>query len=173
MHREALDFVARHARAIGLRLFVVDLGGRDVNGSPRDFFRGARYVSVDLVPGRGVDVVADARTWTPGEPCDTVLCLEVLEHAPEPLAIVENARRMLAPGGVLILTAACDARAPHSCVDGGPLRPGEYYKNLDPNALREHLNARWERCHVEVHRERGDVYAIAWKGDEPSAPFEA
>lgn len=163
MHREALAFVAGVARSLGPRRFVVDFGGRDVNGSPREFFAGARYVSVDIEPGRGVDVVGDARTWTPGDAPDTVLCLEVAEHVRDYERIIANARLILAPGGAFIFSAACDPRRPHSAVDGGDVRPGEHYANVDPARLREMLLAAFERVHVETHRDRGDVYAVGWK----------
>jgi SAM-dependent methyltransferase len=68
-----------------------------------------------------VDVVADAATYQPDFTPDTVVCCEVLEHAENAAAIVENAYRMLAPGGLFIMTCAMEPRAPHSAVDGGPL----------------------------------------------------
>ena len=36
---------------------------------------------------------------------DVVLCTEVLEHVPEPIAVVHELGRILKPGGKLILTA--------------------------------------------------------------------
>ena len=36
---------------------------------------------------------------------DTALCFQVLEHVPEPLRLIEEARRVLRPGSHLILTA--------------------------------------------------------------------
>jgi SAM-dependent methyltransferase len=36
---------------------------------------------------------------------DTVVCMEVLEHTPEPAALVAEMARVLRPGGVVILTA--------------------------------------------------------------------
>ena len=162
MHPAAYRFVASIVSAgqvpPGL---VVELGGRDVNGSIRGLFWGS-YVSVDLAPGPGVDVVADAATYTPPAPAACVVCCEVLEHAPTAPAIVANAAAMLQPGGLLIVTAAGDGRAPHSAVDGGPLRDGEYYANVTPGDVGGWC-AGLEQVRVWTNRRAGDIYATARK----------
>ena len=165
MHPEAHEFVRRIAANVWPRTRVVELGSRQVNGGVRELFANASYLGVDLVEGPGVDVVADAATLELSalNPPDCVVCTEVLEHAPAARAIVLNAGRLLGPQGVAIFTAACDPRRPHSAADGGALKPGEFYKNVDPQELREWLNAWASRCHVETHASRGDVYAVAWK----------
>jgi hypothetical protein len=138
---------------------VVELGGRDVNGSIRSLFW-APYVSVDMEPGPGVDIVADAATYAPPQPPACVVCCEVLEHALTAPAIVANAGAMLQPGGLLIVTAAGAGRAPHSAVDGGPLRPGEYYRNVEANDLLCWL-AGFVQVRVTTNRAAGDIYATA------------
>lgn len=70
----------------------------------------------------------------------------------------------LRPGGVLVVTAACDPRAPHSAIDGGPIHADEHYQNVDPGLLRSWMADLDEVC-IEVH-ERGDVYACAVKRGE-------
>lgn len=136
MHAEAFAFVQGVVRTLPPRRLVVELGGRNFNGSIRPLFAGAEaYISVDLRAGCGVDVIGDAATYTPPEPPDTVVCCEVLEHAPNADAVVANALRILAPGGVLVLTCATDPRLPHSSVDGNRVRPGEHYANVPPEDL--------------------------------------
>lgn len=129
MHADALDWLTRHAEGLGAAGAVVDAGGRDINGSPRHLFPASRYIAVDLYPGPGVDVVADIRDWQPPTVVDVVVCAEVLEHAPDPVGVLAACRRMLRPGGRLLLTAAAPPRLPHSHVDGGAPRPGEHYAN--------------------------------------------
>lgn len=158
MHPEAFAWMTAQATKHGPFRSVIDLGGRNINGSPRLLFPGAGYTAIDLVAGPGVDIVADARLWAPDEPVDCVVCCEVLEHDPAPYELVEAAWKWLAPGGRLLLTAASTGRAPHSAVDGGPVRWGEYYGNLDPEQLKGWMGD-WADVHIEDHIPRGDVYA--------------
>lgn len=115
---------------------VLDVGGRNVNGSVRDCFPAAlSYTALDVLAGDGVDIVADATVWDPDRQYDTVVCNEVFEHTPDWPAILRTIRRALAPGGEVILTMAGPGRAPHSAIDGRELRAGEYYGNVQPLAL--------------------------------------
>lgn len=162
MHIEAASFVALTAHRLGPFESVLELGGRDVNGSVRPYFPGAKYVSVDITPGPGVDVVADATTYRGAERYDAVVCCETLEHAEDADGFVATAWGSLRPGGLFILTAACPPRAAHSAVDGGPLRVGEFYRNVDPALMASWLVG-WKDVDIEVHDDRGDIYAVAVK----------
>ncbi len=164
MHVEALGFVAITAHRLGPFGSVLELGGRNVNGTPRPLFPGAQYVSVDIVDGPGVDIVCDATTYRPDERFDAVVCCEVLEHAEDADGFVATAWGALKPGGLLIFTAACPPRAPHSAVDGGPLRAGEFYRNVDPALMASWLVG-WKDAEIETHEDRGDIYATARKPD--------
>ena len=140
MHTEAFEFVMETLVQLPRRTRVVEFGARDFNGSIRPLFAAAdEYTSVDILPGPNVDVVIDAAEYTPPRAPDTVVCCEVLEHASNAPRIVENALRILEPGGVLLLTCATDPRAPHSGIDGAMVRPGEYYANVSPDDLVEWL----------------------------------
>lgn len=162
MHAEAMEWVRAHAPLDALS--VLDLGGRDVNGSPRGLFaQAAVYRVVDIAPGPDVDVVADAATWTPTRTFEAVLCCEVFEHAPEWPSIVRAARAALAPGGVFVATMAGPGREPHSAVDGGPVRPGEWYANVTPADLRAALEATFGRGYFVVDQAGPDVRCHATK----------
>ena len=162
MHAEALDFLTRQAEGLGPLNLVVDVGGRDINGSPRHLFTAGRYIAVDLHPGPGVDVVTDIRDWHPPEPADVVVCAEVLEHAPDPAGVLDACQRLLCPGGLLLLTAAAPPRLPHSHIDGGPIHPGEHYGNVDPADLHGWLTS-WASAEITYQPAVGDVYAKAVK----------
>lgn len=119
---------------------VLDIGGRDINGSPRALFPNADYVVLDVRDEPGVDIVADAATWIPDRAYDVVVCTEVFEHTPVWRGIARTAHAALKPGGLLVTTMAGPGRAPHSAHDGGTLRQGEYYGNVDPLDLDKTLN---------------------------------
>jgi len=57
-------------------------------------------IDVDLLPFPNVDVLADvARTPFAGDSAPLVVMDRLIEHVPEPHRVVEEARRMLKPGG--------------------------------------------------------------------------
>ncbi len=56
------------------------------------------YAPIDFVSEADAIPVPDASF-------DVIICTEVLEHVPEPIAVVREFGRILAPGGRLILTA--------------------------------------------------------------------
>lgn len=162
MHQAVLDWVQSKLAKLPPRARVVELGSYDINGSVRPLFGDVAYVGVDVREGPGVDVVADAATFKPDQPPDTVISCEVLEHVAQAADVIANAYDMLAPGGLLLLTGAMNPRPPHSLVDGGAVRPGEYYKNADPGELLRWLEP-FVDVEIEAHPDRGDLYAIAWK----------
>ena len=164
MHAEAFAFVQETLAQLPPRKRVVELGGRNFNGSIRGLFNGAEYTSVDILDGNGVDVVSDAADYQPTSPPDTVVCCEVLEHAYNAPAVVANALRILAPGGVLLLTCATDPRAPHSAIDGLGVRPDEWYWNIRPDDLGRWLKGADVR--VLQTRPQGDLQCLALKQRE-------
>lgn len=142
----------------------MEIGGRNVNGSVRPLFPDAPYVSVDVRPGPEVDVVADGATFVPEVPPACVVCCEVLEHTPAAEAICRHACAILAPGGHFIVTAAGEGRAPHSAIDGGPVRPDEFYRNVWVDDLRLWLQP-FAAVAITQNPAAGDIYAVAIKGE--------
>lgn len=90
-------FLARHASSER----VLDIGS---GGSSYGRFFPNRY-SVDIESSRKPDQIADAHSlpFKDGE-FSTVLCTEVLEHLHSPRVAIAEMRRVLRPGGKLILT---------------------------------------------------------------------
>jgi SAM-dependent methyltransferase len=167
MHASAREFVRRSFRSLGPRRFVVEFGSRDVNGGCRDVFGLVRYLGVDKTEGPGVGAVADAAEWSPsGMRPDVVVCVSLLEHAPNAGGIVANAARVLEPGGALILTTVSDPFPEHNEEDGGRLRPGEHYRNIRPEEVATWLSAGFKRFTLEWSGETGDVFALAERGAE-------
>src|SRR5687767_15064349 len=96
--RVTLDrFIAAHAS----KGRTLDLGAQ--NGPYAGHF--PRRIAVDLNPGAGVQLRADAHMlpFLDGS-FDVVLCTEVLEHLPEPQRAIDEMYRVLQPGGQLLLT---------------------------------------------------------------------
>ncbi len=132
MHAGAYQYVAAQSSLIATPdMSIVEIGARNLNGSVRSLFPTQRYVGIDVVPGPGVDIVADGAAWRPSAYVDCVVCCEVLEHTRKVKAIINNAAAMLRPGGRLIVTCAARHRAPCSPIDGGAPRPGEFYQNIE------------------------------------------
>lgn len=140
MHPEAMAWVREHAT--DELVAVLDIGGRNINGTCRELFPSADYTALDIRPGAGVDIVADASSWTPDKAYDVVVCTEVFEHTSVWREICRTAFQALKPGGQFIATMAGPGRPEHSAVDGEwRLLDGEHYANIDPDDLRETLHA--------------------------------
>jgi SAM-dependent methyltransferase len=106
-----LDYGRHHLTAGDVRgRRVIDVGARNVNGSLRPFVETldpAAYVGVDIEAGAGVDEVCNAEDLVARfgpESFDVVICTEVLEHVRDWRAVVSNLKRLVAPGGVLLVT---------------------------------------------------------------------
>ncbi len=155
-----MEFVAEKVAQYGPFGMVVEFGSLDINGSVRGLFPpGQAYLGVDLQEGPGVDLVADVRD-ADLPLCDLVVCCEVLEHHPDAEGIIRAAYRCMLPGGRFIATMAMHPRAPHSAIDENPIRPWEFYRNVEPGELLGWLSG-WAEREVFPHPSRGDLYAVA------------
>lgn len=164
MHTEAFEWVRQYSTTDPVA--VLDLGGRDINGSPRALFPAATvYRVLDIADGPEVDVIADAATWTPDRAYDVVVCTEVFEHTPDWRGILGTVYEALTPDGVFIATMAGPGRPVHSAVDGGGyLHPGEWYGNVEPNDLRDALKAAgFTRATVDAQPSPADVRCVAYR----------
>jgi hypothetical protein len=169
MHAPVLDWLRETLRTLPPRQRVLEIGSKDINGSARSVIDVpaqpmARYLGTDPSPGPGVDLVVDGEHVEPDFVPDTIVCCEVFEHTPRWPQILARAFALLEDGGFVLLTMATDPRGAHSAVDGGPLRPGEYYGNVPPVALVDTLAAcGFEDIRIAVSDQRGDLYAVAQK----------
>lgn len=86
---------------------VVEIGAGTAFMEPvvRAEVQEARYVSTDIAPTDNTDLVVDATALPFSDSSvDVVMALEVLEHMPQPRALVSEASRVTRSGGRLILT---------------------------------------------------------------------
>ena len=162
MHAGAFEFVGRFSTCESIS--VIEIGSRDINGTVRVHFPEADWIGLDLHPGPFVDVVVDAMVYTPQKLVDLVVCCEVFEHASHWREMLKHAATWLKPRGKIIITCAGEGRAPHSAIDGGPLRAGEHYANIDQVEMGSALSDSGF-AEVATHRNEHwkDTYAVAVK----------
>lgn len=90
---------------------VIEVGSMNVNGSLRSHVEALGplcYVGVDFTVGRGVDVVCDASDLVRhfgAHAFDVVVSTEMLEHAEDWRSAITAMKRILVPGGLIVLTA--------------------------------------------------------------------
>lgn len=140
MHDEAMQYVTKAVEGLTPGS-VLDLGGRNVNGTPRHLFPDTRYVSVDIRPGNCVDIVSDCADLYLDETFDLVVSTELLEHTRRACEIVATASRHLNPGGMFVATMAGPGRGAHGASGEPQPPPGEFYRNVEPADLERWLEA--------------------------------
>jgi SAM-dependent methyltransferase len=99
------ELIAEQAAQLPRVRNLLDVGGR---GKPyAAFFVGCvtNHYVLDVAPAPSVDVVGDARDMPfSNSSMDVVLITQVLEHVPDPVAVIGEIRRVLKPGGTLLLS---------------------------------------------------------------------
>lgn len=158
-----LDFIEARAGFAGRQVLDVGCGGGLLaEGMAR---RGARVTGIDLAPealavarlhALESDVEVDYRleaveTLAGARPAsfDLVTCLEMLEHVPDPAAIVESLARLVRPGGhVVCSTINRNARSFALAIVGAeyllrllPMGTHQYGRFIRPSEL-----TRWARA---------------------------
>jgi SAM-dependent methyltransferase len=87
------------------QLDILDVGGRIQPYRPLLAGRVRRYVAIDVRRTPLVNVVARGEQIPlAGEQFDVVICTQVLEYVPEPAVVISEMRRVLKPGGYLLLS---------------------------------------------------------------------
>jgi SAM-dependent methyltransferase len=97
--------ISEHAAKLPQVKNLLDVGGK---GKPYACFfadRVTNHFVLDIAPSTSVDLVGDARNMPLSDASiDVVLITQVLEHIPEPIAVISEIRRVLKPGGTLLLS---------------------------------------------------------------------
>lgn len=96
-------------------VMVLDIGSLYINGNNQVLFDAdSLYLGIDVAPGRNVDIVCPAHELgLPDATFDTLVSTECLEHDRHWVKSLQNAIRMLRPGGLLLVTCATTGRPEH------------------------------------------------------------
>lgn len=118
----------------------LDVGaGGKLGSGVRRLFWPVVFTTIDVDPDTVPHVVADLTVDVPDEVAairwDVVLCTEVAEHERSWRELLSHCAGLVGPGGHLLVTCAATGREPHAAATGGPLPPGEYYHNVDPQDM--------------------------------------
>lgn len=143
-----MAFVERHAALKGARAVDVGCGGGILSESLAR--AGARTTGIDLADAllevarlHGIEsgiqveyrhIAAEALADEAPASCDLVTCMEMLEHVPEPAAIVDACARLLKPGGVACFSTL--SRTPRAWLLA--IVGGEYLTTLIPRGTHDY-----------------------------------
>jgi SAM-dependent methyltransferase len=89
---------------------VVEVGSMDVNGTVRtllETYQPAQYLGIDVQQGKGVDVVCKAEDLMHNfneDTFDVLISTEMLEHVRNWKLVISNFKKVVKPGGKLVIT---------------------------------------------------------------------
>lgn len=152
---------------------VLEVGSKNINGSPRKYFWFCNYTGIDISKGKGVDVVADV-TWTIGWGSEqwlqdlmspqygVVISTEMLEHCEDWEKALYTMYYLLNPGGLLIITCASDDREPHGTDEHHPEASPDtngYYRNISKGDFKSVLPSYLFELYILMNaRDKQDLY---------------
>jgi SAM-dependent methyltransferase len=104
--RSAMETIADRDLPAGRPLTLVDYGCGNMPYRPLFEAKGVKYLGADL-PGNEMAetlITPDGRVDLPDGCCEIVLSTQVLEHALDPRAYLAECRRLLRPGGRVVVS---------------------------------------------------------------------
>lgn len=156
---------------------VLDIGALDINGNNQVLFDAdTLYLGLDIAEGRNVDIICPGHELgLPDATFDLVVSTECLEHDRHWVATLNNAIRLLRPGGMLLMTCATTGRPEHGTRRTTPADApllaevddewADYYRNLDEQDVRAEIDVpgRFQFAEFSIGVETCDLYFVAIK----------
>jgi cyclopropane fatty-acyl-phospholipid synthase-like methyltransferase len=147
---------------------VLDIGSLDINGNNRYLFDNYNYTGIDIGPGKNVDVVCKGHEFKPEVLFDVVISTECFEHDKHYAETLNNAVRLLKPGGLLLFTCATTGRPEHGTTRSktewaspySHIQFEEYYKNLTQEDIEQALPVKeiFSSYEFGVNQQACDLY---------------
>jgi len=158
-------------------VLALDIGSLDLNGNNQYLFdANCQYLGIDVAQGRNVDIVSPGHMLgMPSETFDVIVSTECLEHDRHWAQTLNEAVRMLRPGGMLLMTCATTGRPEHgtrrTTPQDAPLLASvddewaDYYRNLDEQDIRNALDVPnlFQMIEFSIGHETHDLYCVAIK----------
>ena|SRR3990167_6441653 len=131
MIEQVKEFVREFWESHGPLDKILDVGSRDINGSVRQILDGLKwkgnFTGLDMIDGTGVDIVMNAhdmgKKWKKPK-FDLVTCVDTLEHDDRFWLTVQEMRKVVKPGGWMIITVPSLSHPFHA-------HPSDYYRFFD------------------------------------------
>ena len=166
MHREVKQFIKSVRKELPHKFRlrdVLEVGSKNINGSPRKYFWFCSYEGIDLSEGKGVDIVGNFAEMNFGhDRYDVVICCEVLEHCKEWKEVLEKMAIVLKPGGLMIMTCASTDRQEHGTRRTTPFASPDtpdYYRNISKEDFKSVLPSELFDLYVLMNgRDKQDLY---------------
>lgn len=142
MRETVREFVGLVAGAVALPPPIYEFGALQVPGQEqfadlRGFFPGQTYVGSDVCAGPGVDVLLDLHALDlPDGSVGTAILCDTLEHVQRPWQALAEVYRVLAPGGVVLMTSTMNFRVHNYPADYWRYTPQAFEFLLEPFGTR-------------------------------------
>jgi SAM-dependent methyltransferase len=186
-HKEQIDYVNRVKDKFPTffqKQKVLGIGTFNVCGTEDQFFNNCNYQGLDLGPGPGVDIVCPAQDYdAPDNSYDVIISCECFEHNPFYKETIQNAYRILKPGGMFLFTCATIGRPIHGTAsleeESKKKFPkwktmpnvvkenwdNDYYKNLTEEDIREciDIDNSFSEYEFEVETNHCDLFFHGFK----------